>query len=110
MTWSRSEGLLILLALNVKSLKITRGIFELRINLDFDLFRWGFNGFLTTMLCAWLPMQLSSLFFVYYCFSYWASKHHEIKSSNFFRFKNFETFTQNISKRLNLYFEIFLNA
>ena len=54
-----------------------------RINLDFDLIRWGFEGFFATMLYAWLPMQLSALLLVYYCFVFWASKHNEMKSSKF---------------------------
>ena len=46
--------------------------FNGKLNLDFDLFRWCFNGFGTAMLLGWLPMKLSGLFFIYYAFKAWA--------------------------------------
>jgi hypothetical protein len=55
-----------------------------KLNLDFELFTWGFKGFLfETMLFTWLPMQLTALFLVYYSFKYWMTSRESIKSSNF---------------------------
>jgi hypothetical protein len=35
-----------------------------RINLDFDLWQWSFQGFFDKMIYTWLTMQLSSLLVV----------------------------------------------
>ncbi len=56
-----------------------------KLNLDFELFKWSFKGFLfETMLFTWLPMQLSSLILVYYSFKFWSTSRESIKSSNLF--------------------------
>ncbi|CAF0870781.1 unnamed protein product [Brachionus calyciflorus] len=51
-----------------------------KLNLDFDLFWFCFEGFQRTMLLYWLPMQLSGLFLVYFFFKLWALKRQRTKS------------------------------
>ena len=61
-------------------------IFLRRVDLDFELFWWSFDGFQFAMLGTWLPMQLSALFVVYYGFKFWAVTRQSLKSTSSFPF------------------------
>jgi len=50
-----------------------------RVNLDFKLFYWLFDGFMTTMIFIWLPMKLSVTLIVYGLFRLYASKRNSTK-------------------------------
>ena len=46
----------------------------IRVNLDFKLFYWVFDGFFETIFFIWLPMKLSVTIIVYTSLKYYANK------------------------------------